>query len=252
MGHVSGGSADAVRMKYIPTGVSSPGVPAAISSQVPEVIRPLAGCHRAAPPQATTLVHRAGLQPAHTGRRCRLLTAAVRSGRMAPPAVLCADTPQSSRGQRSSRPGPRRPLAQAPSPGDGGRCGRVPARPDGTTPPIGCVSRAPHVRSTPPSDPTSRVTPWRCPGPSAPRTPGQGTCTPTHDRMHGTHAKHEPRASARRLHALVRPRATLKTVDQPAPLTRLVLSLVGYAASFDGVCFIYARISALTHSISAR
>ena len=29
------------------------------------------------------------------------------------------------------------------------------------------------------------VTPWRFPGPSAPRTPGQGTCTPEHDRMHG-------------------------------------------------------------------
>jgi len=119
MGHVSGGSADDVRMKYIPTGVSSPGVPAAISSQVPEVIRPLAGCHRATPPQATTLVHRSGLQPAHAGRRCRLLTAVARSGRMAPPAALCADTPQSSRSQRSSRPGPgarllkHRPLGTA-------------------------------------------------------------------------------------------------------------------------------------------
>jgi hypothetical protein len=33
------------------------------------------------------------------------------------------------------------------------------------------------------------VTPWRCPWPSAPRTPGQETVTPKHDRMHGTHAK---------------------------------------------------------------
>jgi hypothetical protein len=32
------------------------------------------------------------------------------------------------------------------------------------------------------------VTPWRFPGPSAPRTPGQETFTPKHDRMHGTHA----------------------------------------------------------------
>ena len=46
------------------------------------------------------------------------------------------------------------------------------------------------------------VTPWRFPGPSPPRTPGQETCTPKHDRMHGTHAGHEPRAPARRLHAL--------------------------------------------------
>jgi len=33
------------------------------------------------------------------------------------------------------------------------------------------------------------VTPWRVPGPSAPRTPGQGTFTPEPDRMHGTHAQ---------------------------------------------------------------
>ena len=32
------------------------------------------------------------------------------------------------------------------------------------------------------------VTPLRFPCPSAPRTPGRGTCTPKHDRMHGTHA----------------------------------------------------------------
>jgi hypothetical protein len=32
------------------------------------------------------------------------------------------------------------------------------------------------------------VTPWRFPCPSAPRTPGRGSFTPKHDRMHGTHA----------------------------------------------------------------
>jgi len=48
------------------------------------------------------------------------------------------------------------------------------------------------------------VTPLRFPCPSAPRIPGRGTCTPEHDRMHGTHARHEPRVPARRLHALVR------------------------------------------------
>jgi hypothetical protein len=32
------------------------------------------------------------------------------------------------------------------------------------------------------------VTPWRFPCPSAPRIPGQGTFTPKHDSMHGTHA----------------------------------------------------------------
>jgi hypothetical protein len=35
------------------------------------------------------------------------------------------------------------------------------------------------------------VTPWRCPCPAAPRPPGQETCTPEHDRMHGTHARGE-------------------------------------------------------------
>ena len=45
------------------------------------------------------------------------------------------------------------------------------------------------------------VTPLRFPCPSAPRTPGQGTFTPKHYGMHGTHARPEPRASARRLQA---------------------------------------------------
>ncbi len=52
--------------------------------------------------------------------------------------------------------GHRRPIDQAPSVVDGGLCCRVPARPDGPTPRIGFVSLAPHVRSTLPSDPTSR------------------------------------------------------------------------------------------------
>ena len=33
------------------------------------------------------------------------------------------------------------------------------------------------------------VTPWRFPGPPAPRIPGRGTCTPKHDNMPGTHAR---------------------------------------------------------------
>jgi hypothetical protein len=33
----------------------------------------------------------------------------------------------------------------------------------------------------------------RFPCPSAPRIPGQETCTPEHDRMHGTHATHQAR-----------------------------------------------------------
>ena len=73
---------------------------------------------------------------------------------------------------------------------DGGLCGGVPTRPERTTPRIRFVSLAPHLRSTRPSDPTSR-TPLRFPCPSAPRIPGQGTFTPKHDNMHGTHAPGE-------------------------------------------------------------
>ena len=40
------------------------------------------------------------------------------------------------------------------------------------------------------------VTPLRFPCPSAPRTPGQGTFTPEHDSMHGTHASGEPPPTA--------------------------------------------------------
>jgi hypothetical protein len=36
--------------------------------------------------------------------------------------------------------------------------------------------------------PRLTATPWRFPGPSAPRIPGRGTFTPEPDRMHGTHA----------------------------------------------------------------
>jgi hypothetical protein len=39
-------------------------------------------------------------------------------------------------------------------------------------------------------------TPLRFPCPSAPRTPGQGTYTPEHDSMHGTHAPAELRPTA--------------------------------------------------------
>jgi hypothetical protein len=50
------------------------------------------------------------------------------------------------------------------------------------------------------SRPHLTVTPWRFPGPSAPRIPGQGTCTPKHDRMHGTHACGEPPPEAEARH----------------------------------------------------
>src|SRR5262249_52425140 len=45
---------------------------------------------------------------------------------------------------------------------EGGLHGRVPARPDGTTPRLRCVPLAPHLRSTLPSDPPSRGRPCPC------------------------------------------------------------------------------------------
>jgi hypothetical protein len=75
------------------------------------------------------------------------------------------------------------------------------------------------------------VPPWRFPCPSAPRTPGRETFTPEHDRMHGTHARGERRATrhrhphgkkacrvARPLHCLVRLRAPCEPCrGAPAP-----------------------------------
>jgi hypothetical protein len=78
-------------------------VPAARSSQRPSLAPSLAGGHRAAPPQATALFHRSGLQHAHAYLLCHLLTSTGRSGRIPPPSVLLEDTPPISRGQRSSR-----------------------------------------------------------------------------------------------------------------------------------------------------
>ena len=118
---------------------------------------------------------------------CRLLTSARRSGRIPPPSVLHEDTPQISRGQRSYRPCIDAGLIKHSPVVDGGLHGRVPARPDCATPRLGFVSLAPPVRSMLPAAPLT-VTPWRFPGPSAPRTPGPGTFTPKHDSMHGTHA----------------------------------------------------------------
>jgi hypothetical protein len=51
-------------------------------------VRHLAGCYLPAPRQATTLLHRSGLRPAHADLLCRLLTSARRSGRITPPSVL--------------------------------------------------------------------------------------------------------------------------------------------------------------------
>jgi hypothetical protein len=139
-----------------PTGASSPGVPAASSSQRPSIARPLAGCHLAAPPQATTALYRSGLQPAIACLLCPLLTSAVRSGRIPLPSVPCEDTPQISRGKLSCLPCIGAGFIKHAPTVDGGLCGRVPTRPGRTIPHIRFVSLDPHVRSTLPSDPTSR------------------------------------------------------------------------------------------------
>ena len=66
------------------------------------------------------------------------------------------------------------------------------------------------------------VTPLRFPCPSAPRILGQGTCTPKHDRMHGTHAHASAaRACCASADAVVRGGLELvldmlQTADQPS------------------------------------
>lgn len=72
---------------------------------------------------------------------------------------------------------------------DGGLCGCVPTRPERTILRLRFrVSRpAPSFHAS--FGPHLTVTSWRCPGPSAPHTPGEGTFTPKHDCMHGTYAR---------------------------------------------------------------
>jgi hypothetical protein len=156
---------------------------------------------------------------------------AVRSGRMSPPSVRHQDTPQSSRGRLSCLPciGARlikhRPFV-------GGRFGgRVPARPNCTTPRIGFVFFAPHIRSRLLADPTSRF-----PCSPAPRTPGQGTFTPSMIAC-TAHARDEPRAPARRLHA--------QTVCKPRSLAFLTRQAI---ASIKA----HFRKFAFSHSLCLR
>jgi hypothetical protein len=139
-----------------PTGASAPGVPVVRSSQAshlpanasPDAIKPLhprrrvLSTVRAFPPLLVVL--------------CRLLTSARRSGRITPPSVLHQDIPQISRGKLSYRRCIDAGFIKHAPTVDGGLCCCVPARPERTTPPIRFVSLAPHLRSTLPSDPTSR------------------------------------------------------------------------------------------------
>jgi len=123
---------------------------------------------------------------------CRLLTSAGRSGRSPPPSVLSghpADLPRSA-----VRPSVhRRPIYKAQSIVDGGLRCRVPARPDWSHTSYRVRVPRPAHSLHASFRPHLAVTPLRFACPSAPRIPGQGTFTPKHDRMHGTHAKTERR-----------------------------------------------------------
>ena len=176
-------------------GASSSGVSAARSSQRPSSARPLTGCHLAAPPQATTLIHRSGLP--HALRAPTMPSAdccgAVREdySALSPLPGHPADLPRSAAKQSVQR---RRKYTAQP------HCGWRALRLRARSPQLYHTSypvRVPRpARSFHASfrRPLTR-TPVRFPCPSAPRIPGRGTFTPTHDRMHGTHAWHEPRAA---------------------------------------------------------
>ena len=170
----------------------------------------LAGGNLTTPPQATTPLHRSGLRPTRVaawpircpafrpwgaslaspapGLLCPLLTSAGRSGRIAPPSVLHQDTPQISRGQLSYRPCIDAGfIKHSPSCGWRTLWSRAhSSRAYHTSYPVRVPRPAPSFHAS--FRPHLAVTPWRFPCPSAPRTPGQGTFTPKHDSMHGTHA----------------------------------------------------------------
>jgi hypothetical protein len=78
------------------------------------------------------------------------------------------------------------------------------------------------------------VTPLRFPCPSAPRIPGQGTFTPEHDSMHGTHARPEPRAPTRRLRAVVELSALRSLKTTQVSVFGAISGLVGLGVGRDG------------------
>ena len=106
------------------------------------------------------------------------------------------DTPQISRGQRSYRRCIDAGLYQArPSCGWRTLWWRAhSSRAYHTSYPVRVPRPAPSFHAA--FRPHLAVTPWRFPGPSAPRIPGRGTFTPKHDSMHGTHASSEPPPTA--------------------------------------------------------
>ena len=178
------------------------------------MIRHLAGCHLTAPRRATTPFHRSGLRPTRVAAPpigcpafrpwgaslaspapsllCPLLTSAGRSGGIAPPSVLNQDTPADLPWSAVVPSVHRRRMYKARP-----NCGWRASRSRASSPQAYHTSypvRVPRpARSFHASfGPHLAVTPLRFPGPSAPRTPGQGTFTPEHDSMHGTHARCQP------------------------------------------------------------
>lgn len=174
-GHVSGGSAESIRVirhpnwSVVSQRASREFLPGARTDQTPRRMpshRSTPGSYPS-PPFGPSAYPRCGLAyplPRLSALEC--LTSFACAEPTMPSADFCGvvredcsslspikDTPQISRGKLSYRPCidarfiKHRPIV------NGGLCCRVPARPDGTPPHIGFVSLAPPVRSTLPSDP---------------------------------------------------------------------------------------------------
>jgi hypothetical protein len=155
-GHGSGGSADDVRVRRHPNRsvvsrrASGEFIPGARAGPTPRRMpshRSTSG-HDSSPPFRPSA--RAGVPTMPSADFCR----AVREdcSALSPD----QDTPQISRGKLSYRRCIDAGFIKHSPFVDGGLCGGVPTRPDCTTPHIRFVSLAPHLRSTRPSDPTSR------------------------------------------------------------------------------------------------
>jgi hypothetical protein len=154
-------------------------VPAGSSSQAPDLIRHLAGCHLTAPRQAVTPLDRLGLQHARAGLLCPLLTSARWSARIPPRSVRLAgeqqadlpgyDPERSARRGRISKAHPARGWRTSWSRAHSSRVHHtsypVPVRRPALS--AGASFRRPLA-----------MTPLPCSSPSAPLIPGTGTSTP--------------------------------------------------------------------------
>src|SRR6266850_4109646 len=93
-------------------------------------------------------------------------------------------------------------------------------------------SCASHRRRVPRGlQPPSRGDALTLPCPSALRTPGQETFTPTHDRMHGTHAEDKPPKYARPAQSVDFGFNT--TPEQPRPAGHIPVGFIRSLAGYD-------------------